>query len=137
MPARAFRTGTADPGLQAGSADILVPTSRRGQALFSNIGANNNTADGFQALHTNTTGNSNTGIGFGALETSTTGNGNTAIGANALSNTTGSGNIALGLAAGTGVLAGDNNPGVKAGHFPLQERQDRHIPVWFDRRRSR
>ena len=55
-----------------------------------------------------TTGNQNTAIGAGALRDNTTGNTNTAIGNDALFNSTGSGNVALGFLAGNNVTTANN-----------------------------
>ena len=74
------------------------------------IGARN-TATGFHALDQNRFGNNNTANGYSALRglSGDVGNGNTAIGAFALNTTTGDNNIALGFAAGSNIVAGNDN----------------------------
>jgi hypothetical protein len=79
------------------------------QALVNNTTGSNNTANGFQALVNNTTGEGNTANGIGALLNNKTGFGNTANGFIALESTTGDRNIALGLAAGSGLTTGNDN----------------------------
>ena len=96
------------------------------QALFSNTTGDANTADGWHALSGNTTGMGNTAIGVNALVTNTTGGSNTAIGeaalfhnftgmsntaigVNALSDTNGNNNVALGFDAGSSLSGGSNN----------------------------
>jgi trimeric autotransporter adhesin len=84
-------------------------TANGWQALFRNTTGIGNTAIGVNALVTNTTGHSNTAIGGGALFHNFTGMSNTAIGANALNNTNGNNNVALGFDAGSGLSGGSNN----------------------------
>jgi len=73
-------------------------------ALFNNISGNFNTANGVNALLDNITGSQNTAIGNSALSVNTADN-NTAVGSSALaSNTTGTGNIGLGVLAGSAVI---------------------------------
>ena len=79
------------------------------QALYSNDTGYQNTANGIQALFHNTSGFNNTAYGFQALSLNTTGEINTAIGYNALFHNTGSGNIALGQAAGVLLTTGNDN----------------------------
>ena len=68
-----------------------------------------NTAEENEALYYNTTGNYNTASGGLALLRNTNGNENTAVGYGALYYNTGSGNIALGTAAGENLTSGNNN----------------------------
>ena len=78
-------------------------TANGANALFNNISGNFNTANGANALFDNITGSQNTAIGNSALSVNT-GDNNTAVGSSALaSNTTGSGNIGLGVLAGSAV----------------------------------
>jgi hypothetical protein len=79
------------------------------QALFSNDTGYQNTANGVQALFHNTSGFNNTAYGFQALSLNVTGQINTAVGYNALFHNTGSGNIALGQAAGVLLTTGNDN----------------------------
>jgi hypothetical protein len=69
-------------------------------ALTSNTIGGDNTAIGGQALRSNTGGGGNVAVGILALTSNTVGQGNTAVGADALAQTTGSRNIALGAEAG-------------------------------------
>ena len=79
-------------------------------ALFHNTIGVGNTAIGAFALFLNSADTDrNTAVGIGALGSNATGNANTAVGADALGFATGSGNIALGEAAGEAVLTGDHN----------------------------
>lgn len=81
------------------------------QALrFDTTGADN-TAVGVNALYSTTTGKQNTGLGVTALFASTTGFNNVAVGYGALRALTGngSGNIALGTAAGSALKGGSND----------------------------
>jgi hypothetical protein len=73
-------------------------------ALMSNNSGNNNTAIGTKALFNNTLGDSNTAVGLHALYSNSNGSDNTAVGASALFGNNGSGNIALGVGAGTGIV---------------------------------
>jgi trimeric autotransporter adhesin len=77
-------------------------------ALRSNTVGTNNTANGYAALFSNIAGFFNTANGVGALLDNTIGINNTAIGYQALSNSTGSGNIALGADAGASVTTANN-----------------------------
>ena len=77
-------------------------------ALLSNTTGVSNTATGYHALNQNTTGSANTAFGDDALQSNTTGRSNTAFGTNALGNTTGTGNIALGAQAGFSVYTADH-----------------------------
>ena len=79
------------------------------QALYSNATGYQNTANGVQALFRNTSGFNNTAYGFQALAFNISGQINTAIGYNALFNNTGTGNTALGQAAGFLLTTGSNN----------------------------
>jgi len=67
-----------------------------------------NNAFGYNALMNNTVGNGNTAIGLQALVANTVGGGNVAIGNNALVNSTGSNNTALGFNAGSAVTTANN-----------------------------
>ena len=95
-------------------------------ALFSNTTASDNTATGVSALGDNTTGANNTASGSGALSRNTIGSFNTAIGSDALTdnvtgvkntalgyqalmNSTGNRNIAIGFQAGVDLATGNNN----------------------------
>ena len=95
-------------------------------ALFSNTTASDNTATGLGALLDNTTGSSNTASGTDALSRNTTGSFNTATGSDALRNnltgikntalgyqalmdSTGDRNIAIGFRAGADLVSGNNN----------------------------
>jgi hypothetical protein len=78
-------------------------------ALFYTTTGGANTAAGVRALQANTSGFDNTADGYQSLASSTTGNYNTAVGANALANSAGNHNIALGAGAGRNVTFGDNN----------------------------
>jgi trimeric autotransporter adhesin len=79
-------------------------TANGANALFNNISGNFNTANGANALFDNITGSQNTAIGNSALSVNTADN-NTAVGSSALaSNTTGTGNIGLGVLAGSAVI---------------------------------
>jgi endosialidase-like protein len=80
-------------------------------ALYHNTTGSGNTANGDFALFNNKGGFDNTAIGAEALFRSINDHDNTAIGESALSNKerSGSGNIALGVAAGSNLHDGDNN----------------------------
>jgi hypothetical protein len=79
------------------------------QALYSNTTGYQNTANGAQSLFRNVDGFNNTAYGFAALAFNVSGEINTAIGFDALFNCTGSGNIALGQAAGFNLTTGTDN----------------------------
>jgi len=113
-------TATGSEALRSNNADANAATGY--QALFSNTTGVLNTAIGTLALRSNIggsallEGNANTAIGASALQfnssllRNTTGGSNTAIGGDALQNNeSGSGNIALGVFAGSNLTAGDNN----------------------------
>ena len=88
------------------------------EALLSNTGGFNNTANGWRALFSNTTGSENTATGVHALLFNTTGYGDTASGFHALySNTTGRFNTANGLYALESNTTGDFN--TANGYFTL------------------
>jgi hypothetical protein len=78
-------------------------------ALHGNTTGGANTATGYQALLNNTGGFDNVATGLYALVSNTEGVYNTAYGDNALFNTTGSSNIALGSFAGNELTTGNNN----------------------------
>ena len=78
------------------------------QALLHNATGIHNAADGLAALSKNTTGQHNTATGDEALGSNTTGSFNTADGGHALENNTGTGNTALGFAAGANVTTATN-----------------------------
>lgn len=78
-------------------------------ALVSNEGGNANTAIGLGAMQQNVQGSFNVAVGMSALFGNTTGISNTAIGENAMGNSTGSRNIAIGQAAGKNLMTGDGN----------------------------
>jgi hypothetical protein len=79
------------------------------QALYSNTTGYQNTANGVQSLFRNVDGFNNTAYGFAALAFNISGQTNTAIGFDALFSCTGTGNTALGQAAGFALTTGDNN----------------------------
>jgi hypothetical protein len=79
------------------------------QALALNTTGYLNMANGQQALYSNTTGYQNTANGDQALFSNITGFNNTAYGFNALGQSTGSGNVAVGQAAGFNLTSGDDN----------------------------
>jgi Chaperone of endosialidase len=78
-------------------------------ALSNNTTGGANTATGYQALLNNTGGFDNVATGLDALGSNTEGIYNTAYGDNALFNTIGSSNIALGSFAGYELTTGNNN----------------------------
>jgi hypothetical protein len=78
------------------------------EALLSNTSGANNTATGGETLLDNTQGSNNTAAGRFALRHNISGNGNTAYGLDALVNTTGNDNVALGHEAGSGVTTASN-----------------------------
>jgi Chaperone of endosialidase len=77
-------------------------------ALHSNTTGSENTAGGAQALYSNTTGYQNTAIGRDALLANTIGYQSTAIGSQALRDSTGHGNTAVGDLAGARVTTASN-----------------------------
>src|SRR4029077_11981419 len=79
------------------------------QALYANTSGYQNTANGIQSLFNNVDGFNNTAYGFQALAFNVSGTTNTAGGFNALGQRIGSGNTALGQAAGFNITAGNNN----------------------------
>jgi hypothetical protein len=123
------QTGSFNTAIGAGT--LLANTSERNTAtgagaLLSNTTGENNTASGAFALFTstigifntangafallsNTTGSENTANGYRALSGNATGVGNTAYGSQALVQTTGNNNIALGVHAGFNISTGSNN----------------------------
>jgi len=78
-------------------------------ALQKNINGSLNTANGASALGNNIDGRLNVAIGTDALSLNRAGDGNIAIGVQALRNTTGDRNIAIGDGAGDNLTTGDNN----------------------------
>jgi len=79
------------------------------QALANTTGIGfANSAFGYHALVNNTDGGGNTAIGLQALVNNTIGSGNVAIGNNALSNSAGDNNTALGFNAGSAVTTANN-----------------------------
>jgi hypothetical protein len=60
-------------------------------------------------LQFNTTGSGNTASGLQALQNNDAGNNNTAIGTNALLQSTGNKNIAIGFGAGSNLVSGHTN----------------------------
>jgi hypothetical protein len=127
----ALRNNTTGDLNTANGADTLCNMMMSGNtpygchALESNTGLHN-TAIGCDALKDNTMGHSNTAIGRSALVDNTMGNHNTAIGFFALGCNTGSDNIALGWAAGTYHMTGNNNIYIgNAGRMAPEEGQIR------------
>jgi len=87
-------------------------------AMEYNTTGGANTALGSAALFGNRTGAQNTAIGFGALTANPfDGNNNTAVGNSALSQSTGSGNIAIGAFAGQQLTTGNGN--IDIGHLGM------------------
>ena len=90
------------------------------QALFHNIGGNENTATGSGALFFNTTGSNNSANGLAALQNNSSGMNNTATGHTALlSNIGGNNNTANGFQAlrGSGFATGSGNTATGANAF--------------------
>jgi hypothetical protein len=77
-------------------------------ALTSNTNGDGNTGVGNFSLASNTEGSRNTAVGQFALVFNTEGDFNTAVGDNALNNSTGFNNTALGRRAGTNMTTADN-----------------------------
>jgi Chaperone of endosialidase len=105
----ALSLNNADSNTAVGAAALLLNTAGTlntavgTDALVFNDSGNFNTANGANALFNNITGSQNTAIGNSALSVNT-GDNNTAVGSSTLaSNTTGSGNIGLGVLAGSAV----------------------------------
>ena len=100
--AGALLFSTSDQNTAFGAAALLFNTFGFGNtaigaaALLSNTGATVDTPNGGP-------GSANTAVGVSALSSNTTGAFNTAVGANALANSLGFGNIALGSGAGSNV----------------------------------
>ena len=110
-----------------GNSEGIENTATGAGALLSNTTGGDNTADGAFALSRNTTGSlntafgalalrsltgnsfRNTAIGSFALSANIAGGGNTAVGDNALTNSTGSNNTAIGETAGLNLTTGDND----------------------------
>jgi len=78
-------------------------------ALGANTTGSGNTAIGVAALGINLIGDDNTALGTGALILNDSGIRNTAVGRNALFNSTGNKNIAIGFNAGATLTSGNNN----------------------------
>ena len=76
--------------------------------LLSNVDGSNNTALGSDALKSNVSGGGNTAAGRAALFSNVAGSNNAAFGFNALYNAIGSGNVAIGVNAGSLVTSGSN-----------------------------
>ncbi|MGE5209052.1 MAG: tail fiber domain-containing protein [Alphaproteobacteria bacterium] len=102
-----FNTGVGGGALALNNADSN--TAVGAAALLLNTTGVQNTAVGTDALIFNDSGANNTAIGFQTLYFNTQGNTNTAIGVNALVNSLGSRNVALGAAAGSSLGTGDDN----------------------------
>jgi hypothetical protein len=106
---------TADQNTATGAGALLSNTIGENNtasgafALFTNTIGIFNTANGAFALLNNTTGVENTANGYPALSGNATGVGNTAYGSQALVQTTGNNNIALGVHAGFNISTGSNN----------------------------
>src|SRR6266540_4121164 len=95
---KALQSFTTGP---VGLAQVGLCTAVGFQALANaNVDGFANSAFGYHALMNNTDGGGNTAVGLQALVDNTIGNGNVAIGNNALSNSTGNNNTALGFNAG-------------------------------------
>jgi hypothetical protein len=130
-----FNTATGDAALQnnitgsdntahgAGALEFntgIENTAVGSGALLFNTTGTGSTATGFQALFDNTVANGNTAYGYQALSSNAgsaaTASFNTAIGYRALANqTSGTGNIALGGAAGDQITTGDDNIDIGSG----------------------
>src|SRR5947208_7803401 len=112
--AGALLSNTAAKNTATGAGALLSNTSggrNTGDgafALFSNSAGNGNTAIGDSALFSNTTAGANTAAGFEALFSNVNGISNTAVGGDALRNSTGNANIALGEGAGGNVTTASN-----------------------------
>ena len=78
-------------------------------ALAFNTTGSANTATGAAALDNHITGDNNTATGFHALFSNGSGARNTALGTNALVQSTGNKNIAIGFRAGSNLVSGHNN----------------------------
>ena len=92
-----------------GLEQIGLSTAVGFQALANTTGIGfANSAFGYHALVNNTDGSGNTAIGLQALVNNTIGSGNVAIGNNALSNSAGDNNTALGFNAGSAVTTANN-----------------------------
>ena len=106
---------TGNDNTAVGSAALFPNTTGNGNtatasaALTNNTTGSYNTANGFASLNNNTQGSYNTALGVNALQNNIMGVANSAVGFGALGNSTGGGNIALGVAAGNQLTAGDNN----------------------------
>src|SRR6266542_440109 len=83
-------------------------TASGNNALAANTTGGGNTATGESALYSNAEGDGNTAHRVGALFSPSTAGDNTAIGYEALFNSTGVNNIALGVLAGDNVTTADN-----------------------------
>jgi uncharacterized coiled-coil protein SlyX len=107
-------TGNGEEVLEFNTSGNFNTANGRDALLFNTTG-NFNTATGVDALFFNTTGgSSNTANGDAALQSNATGSFNTATGYQALVNTTGSSNIALGTSAGSNLTTGSNNIDIAA-----------------------
>ncbi len=81
------------------------------RAMELNTSGQRNSAFGMESLNNNTTGGLNTALGHNTLFFNQTGFNNTAVGYQALLNTTGSDNVAVGQNAGSALLANANTTG--------------------------
>jgi Chaperone of endosialidase len=112
--AGALRFSTSDQNTAFGAAALLFNTFGFGNtavgaaALLSNTGATVDTPNGGP-------GSANTAVGVSALSSNTTGAFNTAVGANALANSLGLGNVALGSGAGSNVTTASDVICIAAG----------------------
>ena len=106
-------TGASNTGV--GYASLINTTTGSDNTAFGNstllantIG-NLNTTVGKWAMYSNTTGQSNTSLGAFSLHLNSTGNSNVAVGNNSLYNANGTGNVGIGLSAGSRLSSGNYN----------------------------
>jgi len=115
MGAGTLLANTADQNTATGAGALLsnttgtFNTANGAFALFTNTIGTSNTASGAFALLNNTTGVENTANGYRVLSGNATGVGNTAYGSQALVQSTGNNNTALGVHAGFNISTGSNN----------------------------
>jgi hypothetical protein len=115
MGAGTLLANTADQNTATGAGALLsnttgtFNTASGAFALFTNTIGTSNTASGAFALLNNTTGVENTANGYRVLSGNATGVGNTAYGSQALVQSTGNNNIALGAHAGFNISTGSDN----------------------------